>query len=193
MLARSLRPLARPGHARLLSARAQSVLDKLNLRNDDVLDGIYDGSWRKGKGQVLESTEKATGEVLARVSTGSAEDAEQAMERTREAYKEWRMVPAPKRGEVMRKIRVKLADNLDALGSLVSLEMGKIKAEGVGEVQEFIDIADYAVGLSRSMAGQVLPSERPGHVLMEVPNPLGIVGVISAFNVRRLSRCSGSC
>ena len=98
-------------------------------------------------------------------------------------------MPAPKRGEVVRQIREALSSNVDALGDLVSLEMGKIKSEGKGEVQEFVDICDYATGLSRSMAGRMLPSERPQHVIYEIPNPLGVVGILSAFNfpVRRPS------
>ncbi|KAG5460956.1 MAG: Aldehyde/histidinol dehydrogenase, partial [Olpidium bornovanus] len=91
-------------------------------------------------------------------------------------------VPAPKRGDIVRQMREKLHQQRHALGALVSLEVGKIKAEGLGEVQEFIDIADYAVGLSRMLNGQVIPSERPGHFMMEQFHPLGVVGVISAFN-----------
>jgi len=91
-------------------------------------------------------------------------------------------MPGPKRGDVIRQIREALNDKLGPLGDLVSLEMGKIKSEGKGEVQEFIDICDHGVGLSRSVAGRVLPSERPDHVIYEVPNPLGVVGILSAFN-----------
>lgn len=89
---------------------------------------------------------------------------------------------APARGEIVRQIGQALRDKLDPLGKLVSLEMGKIKPEGVGEVQEYVDICDFAVGLSRTIGGGVLPSERPGHALMEMWNPLGLVGVITAFN-----------
>lgn len=92
------------------------------------------------------------------------------------------MTPAPKRGEIVRQIGQALRDNLENLGKLIALEVGKIKPEGVGEVQEFIDICDYAVGLSRMMDGKVLPSERPGHALLEQWNPVGLVGVITAFN-----------
>jgi acyl-CoA reductase-like NAD-dependent aldehyde dehydrogenase len=91
-------------------------------------------------------------------------------------------MPAPKRGEIVRQIGDALREKRDALGALVSLEMGKIRAEGVGEVQEFIDICDLAVGLSRCINGQVIPSERPGHSLLEFWNPLGMVGIITAFN-----------
>jgi aldehyde dehydrogenase family 7 member A1 len=91
-------------------------------------------------------------------------------------------MPAPKRGEIVRQIGDAMRVKREALGHLVSLEMGKILAEGIGEVQEFIDICDLAVGLSRSINGKVIPSERPGHTLLEFWNPLGLVGIISAFN-----------
>lgn len=94
----------------------------------------------------------------------------------------WRNVPAPKRGEIVRQMRQALADNIQPLGLLVSLETGKILAEGIGEIQEYVDVCDYAVGLSRMMEGKVIPSERPGHFMMETWNPAGILGVISAFN-----------
>lgn len=94
----------------------------------------------------------------------------------------WRNVPAPKRGEIVRQMRQVLADNIRPLGMLVSLESGKILAEGIGEIQEYVDVCDYAVGLSRMLEGKVLPSERPGHFMMEQWNPAGITGVISAFN-----------
>ena len=91
-------------------------------------------------------------------------------------------LPAPKRGEIVRQIGDALRAKREALGALVSLEMGKILAEGVGEVQEFIDICDLATGLSRTINGQIIPSERPGHSLLEFWNPLGLVGIITAFN-----------
>ncbi|OWK12257.1 ALDH7A1, partial [Cervus elaphus hippelaphus] len=91
-------------------------------------------------------------------------------------------IPAPKRGEVVRQIGDALREKIQVLGSLVSLEMGKILVEGVGEVQEYVDVCDYAVGLSRMIGGPILPSERPGHALIEQWNPVGLVGVITAFN-----------
>lgn len=94
----------------------------------------------------------------------------------------WRDLPAPKRGMIVREMREALNEKIGALGALVSLEVGKILPEGVGEVQEYIDVCDYAIGLSRMLNGSVIPSERPGHFMMEVWNPLGLVGVISAFN-----------
>ncbi|KAI0058350.1 NAD-aldehyde dehydrogenase [Artomyces pyxidatus] len=167
---------------RQLSSRASTVLSALDIPTTPTeLPGVYDGQW-KGSGDVLESICPTTGEVLARVKSASPEELSVALEKAREAYKEFRLIPAPRRGELVRQLREALAAKRDELGALVSLEMGKIKTEGVGEVQEFVDICDYAVGLSRMMNGRVVSSERPGHTILEVPNPLGIVAVLSAFN-----------
>jgi aldehyde dehydrogenase family 7 protein A1 len=94
----------------------------------------------------------------------------------------WINTPMPVRGEIVRQIADALREKKEALGSLISLEMGKVKSEGKGEVQEFIDICDMAVGLSRTIEGKVIPSERPGHFMMETWNPLGLIGIITAFN-----------
>lgn len=142
---------------------------------------MYDGQW-KGSGEVFESVCPTTGEVLARVKSASPAELHEAIEKTKQASREIRNLPAPRRGELLRQIREALAAKRDDLGALVSLEMGKIRTEGEGEVQEFVDICDYAVGLSRMMNGRVVASERPGHSILEVPNPLGVVGVLSAFN-----------
>jgi aldehyde dehydrogenase family 7 protein A1 len=142
---------------------------------------VYDGRWG-GSGDILESICPSTGEVLARVKSASPREVLQALEKSKEAHLFLRKIPAPRRGEVLRQIREALAAKRDVLGELVSLEMGKIKTEGIGEVQEFVDICDYAVGLSRMMNGRVVASERPGHTILEVPNPLGVVGVLTAFN-----------
>ena len=99
-----------------------------------------------------------------------------------EEQKRWMMLPPPVRGEIVREIGNAVREKKEALGALISLEMGKIKSEGLGEVQEFIDICDMAVGMSRTISGQVLPSERPEHMMTEVWNPLGILGLITAFN-----------
>uniref|UniRef100_A0A4W3IRD6 aldehyde dehydrogenase (NAD(+)) n=1 Tax=Callorhinchus milii TaxID=7868 RepID=A0A4W3IRD6_CALMI len=112
----------------------------------------------------------------------SLEDYEETVQKAKEAWKIWADIPAPKRGEIVRQIGDALRKKLKVLGNLVSLEMGKISIEGVGEVQEYIDICDYAVGLSRMFGGPMLPSERPGHALIEQWNPLGLVGIITAFN-----------
>lgn len=128
------------------------------------------------------SSNPATGLPLAGVRLDSAESYEATVERARDAFVRWREVPAPVRGQVVRAIGEEFRLHRAALGELVSLESGKIRAEGLGEVQEAIDIADFAVGLSRQLPGQVLPSERAGYRLMEQWLPLGPIGVISAFN-----------
>jgi len=130
----------------------------------------------------IDSINPATGELIAAVYKCSEADYESVVQQSVTAFKEWRMVPAPKRGELVRLMANALRDKKDALGSLVTLEMGKIKAEGDGEVQEMIDIADFAVGLSRQLYGLTMHSERPLHRMYEQWHPLGPIGVISAFN-----------
>jgi aldehyde dehydrogenase family 7 member A1 len=118
----------------------------------------------------------------AKLKLATTEQYELCIKSMEEEKERWMLTPAPVRGEIVRQIGLKFREYKDELGSLISLEMGKIKAEGDGEVQEVIDICDFACGLSRSLEGKVLPSERPGHFMMENWNPLGIVGVITAFN-----------
>ncbi|KAJ7507257.1 NAD-aldehyde dehydrogenase [Mycena galericulata] len=166
---------------RSLSSRAANVLSALDISTTANVCGVYDGEW-KGSGDLVPSLCPTTGEVLARVKTASPEELHTAISKAREAYVFFKNVPAPRRGELLRQIREALAAKRTELGALISLEMGKIKTEGMGEVQEFVDICDYAVGLSRMMNGRVVASERPGHSILEVPNPLGVVGVLSAFN-----------
>ncbi|KIY49782.1 NAD-aldehyde dehydrogenase [Fistulina hepatica ATCC 64428] len=175
---RHIRPLIQTAS---LSTRATNILSSLGIESTKELPGLYDGHWH-GSGEVLTSTCPTTGEVLARVTTPTIQEFNDAIAKTREAFLQFRSVPAPVRGEILRQIRQALSVKRDELGALVSLEMGKIKAEGKGEVQEFVDICDYAIGLSRMMNGRVVASERPGHSILEVPNPLGVCGVISAFN-----------
>ncbi|MDX5418880.1 MAG: aldehyde dehydrogenase family protein [Hymenobacteraceae bacterium] len=124
----------------------------------------------------------ADGNLIASVNMATADNYEHVVKTAQEAFKVWRMVPAPKRGEIVRQIGNKLREHKDALGKLVSYEMGKILQEGLGEVQEMIDICDFAVGLSRQLHGFTMHSERPQHRMYEQYHPLGIVGVISAFN-----------
>ncbi|MBP6300181.1 MAG: aldehyde dehydrogenase family protein, partial [Arenimonas sp.] len=131
---------------------------------------------------ILEPVNPSTGEVIGRVFASSQSDYETIVERAQAAFKVWRVTPAPRRGEAIRLCAEALRVHKDALGSLVALEMGKIKPEGDGEVQEMIDIADFAVGLSRQLYGITMPSERPGHRMYEQYHPLGLVGIISAFN-----------
>ncbi|XP_043589764.1 putative aldehyde dehydrogenase family 7 member A1 homolog isoform X1 [Bombus pyrosoma] len=154
-------------------------LKQLGLTTENP--GLYDGRWG-GSGKVIESISPATGKVIAKVRTSTPQEASNAITEARKAWPQWASLPAPTRGEIMRQIGEELRNNLKPLGRLVSLEMGKILPEGIGEVQEFIDICDYAVGLSRMLPGSIFPSERKYHVLFEKWNPLGVVGVISAYN-----------
>jgi len=148
-----------------------------------VNDGAWSGSWHADAGARLhESVNPATGAVIASVRPAGAGDYERVLVSASEAFRAWRTVPAPRRGEAVRRMADALRAKKDLLGSLVSLEMGKIKAEGDGEVQEMIDIADFAVGQSRMLYGLSMHSERPQHRMYEQWHPLGVVGVISAFN-----------
>ena len=123
-----------------------------------------------------------TGEEIGSVKSGTLESVERQVERAHEAFLTWRTVPAPRRGELVRLLGDELRKAKDDLGRLVSIEVGKVPSEGLGEVQEMIDICDFAVGLSRQLYGLTIASERPGHRMMEVWHPLGVTGVISAFN-----------
>jgi len=159
------------------------ILKELGIKSENFGACSGPGKWNTtttaGK---LDSINPANGEVIASVYMCSEDDYEAVVAHSVEVFKEWRMVPAPKRGELIRLMANALRDKKDLLGSLVSLEMGKIKAEGDGEVQEMIDIADFAVGLSRQLYGLTMHSERPLHRMYEQYHPLGSVGVISAFN-----------
>ena len=159
------------------------LLKALNL--DAVNSGTYlgQGEWSKTTDAgLLQSINPATNELIAEVHASSASDYEIIVERAQAAFKVWRTTPAPRRGEAVRLCGEALRKHKDALGSLVALEMGKIKPEGDGEVQEMIDIADFAVGQSRMLYGYTMHSERPGHRMYEQYHPLGLVGIISAFN-----------
>lgn len=160
----------------------KDILSRLGL--DDTNPGTWSGSTplvTESTG-VIESESPATNERLGAVRNTSAEEYETVIANAREAFKVWRTIPAPVRGDAIRRIGNALRDYKDPLGSLVTLEMGKIKAEGDGEVQEMIDIADFAVGQSRMLYGKTMHSERPQHRMYEQWHPLGIVGTISAFN-----------
>ena len=150
-----------------------------------VESGTYlgNGEWSKtSDAGVIEPVNPTTGEVLGRVHASSQADYDLIVERAQAAFKVWRTTPAPRRGEAIRLCADALRAHKDALGSLVALEMGKSKPEGDGEVQEMIDIGEFAVGLSRQLYGLTMHSERPGHRMYEQWHPIGIVGVISAFN-----------
>jgi aldehyde dehydrogenase (NAD+) len=163
------------------------------MNSKDILAGlgltaINAGAW-SGKdwhaaadAPLLDSHDPATGEVLAQVRAAGPADFERVMASAVAAFRVWREVPAPRRGEAVRQMGDALRAKKDLLGSLVSLEMGKIKAEGDGEVQEMIDIADFAVGQSRMLYGLAMHSERPRHRMYEQWHPLGVVGIISSFN-----------
>jgi aldehyde dehydrogenase (NAD+) len=141
------------------------------------------GEWSKtADAGVLEPINPTTGEVLGRVQASSQADYDLIVERAQAAFKLWRTTPAPRRGEAIRLCADALRTHKDALGSLVALEMGKSKPEGDGEVQEMIDIGEFAVGLSRQLYGLTMHSERPGHRMYEQWHPIGLVGIISAFN-----------
>lgn len=140
-------------------------------------------AWLMGDEQTpIVSINPATGKAIAKVAHATVQDYETIIDKAQQCFLSWRQVPAPVRGNLIREIAEELRKHKDALGSLVSMEMGKIKAEGDGEVQEMIDVADFAVGLSRMLYGKTMPSERVDHRIYEQWHPLGIVGVITAFN-----------
>lgn len=146
-------------------------------------DGVSTGTkWMESNGPVIQSFSPVNGELIASVSSTGKEEYEKLIAISQEAFKEWRNWPAPKRGEIVRQVGDALRENKAALGKLVSYEMGKSLQEGLGEVQEMIDICDFAVGLSRQLYGLTMHSERPSHRMYEQWHPLGIVGIISAFN-----------
>ena len=157
----------------------QSVLEKLGIRDQNP--GVFCGEWRGG-GAKIDKISPIDGVRLASVLTASDADYDSAISRAEEAFSKWRVTPGPVRGETVRKLGNALRDAKHELGQLVTMESGKIVAEGEGEVQEMIDICDLAVGQSRMLYGLTIQSERPNHRLMEQWHPLGVVAVISAFN-----------
>lgn len=157
------------------------VLEALGLK--EVNSGACSGTeWFNTQGELIESYSPADGQLIGSIRQATTEDYEKIISKAEAAFKIWRMTPAPKRGEVVRQIGDRLRKYKEPLGKLVSYEMGKIYQEGLGEVQEMIDICDFAVGLSRQLHGFTMHSERPKHRMYEQYHPLGIVGVISAFN-----------
>ena len=139
-------------------SKHSQLLGRLGL--SQMNDGVYIGRWVKGEGEVVDSINPATNEKIASVRTASVSQVQLALDEINKAQAKWKDTPAPVRGELVRQMRIALDDKKEDLGALVSIEMGKILAEGVGEVQEYIDVCDYACGLSRTMAGSVIPSER---------------------------------
>lgn len=149
----------------------------------DINPGASTGyNWFNTTGEMIESYSPVDGSLIAKVQQGTSEDYETIIKKAQSAYTTWRMMPAPKRGEIVRQMGNALREAKEDLGFLVSYEMGKSYQEGLGEVQEMIDICDFAVGLSRQLHGFTMHSERPKHRMYEQYHPLGIVGVISAFN-----------
>jgi aldehyde dehydrogenase (NAD+) len=160
---------------------AKAIFPKLGLSQRSANPGAFWGEWA-GSGPVLEKFSPVDGSLLGRVRSASADDYERAVTSAQAAFLAWRELPAPKRGEIVRRYGNALRGLKQELGLLVTLETGKILAEGEGEVQEMIDICDFATGLSRQLYGLTIASERPGHRMMEQWQPLGVVGIISAFN-----------
>ncbi len=157
----------------------ESILNRLGLSEEN--DGVFFGEWRGG-GTKIDKISPINGRKLASVRTASAEDYDTAITRAQEAFLKWRATPGPVRGDTVRRLGNALREFKQDLGQLVTLETGKIIAEGEGEVQEMIDICDFAVGQSRMLYGLTIQSERPSHRLMEQWHPLGVIAVISAFN-----------
>jgi aldehyde dehydrogenase (NAD+) len=161
--------------------KLSQVLSRLGII--DVNPGATTGQkWLDTKGDITSSVSPIDGEVIAKVSNATKEEYEAVISKAEEAFAVWKTVPAPLRGEVVRQIGLALRESKEDLGFLVTLEMGKIYQEGLGEVQEMIDICDFAVGQSRQLYGFTMQSERPQHRMYDQYHPLGIVGLVTAFN-----------
>jgi aldehyde dehydrogenase (NAD+) len=159
----------------------QQILQSLGIQQENK--GVSTGNkWIESSGKMITSFSPVDGKEIAKVTSCDERAYEEAIKIAENAFMEWRKYPSPKRGEIVRQVGEALRNNKDALGRLVSYEMGKSLQEGYGEVQEMIDICDFAVGLSRQLHGLTMHSERPGHRMYEQWHPLGIVGIISAFN-----------
>lgn len=158
----------------------EKSLKKLGIKSENK--GVSSGGKYFASGDLIESWSPTDGKLIAKIIAGNEKDYAKAIETAKKAFLEFRMIPAPKRGELVRQFGLKLREYKEDLGKLVSYEMGKSLQEGLGEVQEMIDICDFAVGLSRQLHGYTMHSERPLHRMYEQYHPLGIVGIISAFN-----------
>ena len=161
--------------------RAKQILARMGI---EAIEGgtCGAGGWREGSGPPVRSVEPTEGAELATVRSAGDDDYEAVIAGAMTRFIDWRMRPAPKRGELVRELGELLREHKEPLGELVSLEMGKIRSEGLGEVQEMIDICDFAVGLSRQLYGLTIASERPRHRMMEQWHPLGPIGIVTAFN-----------
>ncbi|MEN9972251.1 MAG: hypothetical protein RIS20_598 [Bacteroidota bacterium] len=163
------------------SEEMKGILAQLGIQSTN--SGASTGSnWMNTTGAKIDSISPVDGKLIASVNSATAADYNALIEKAQGAFVEWRKIPAPKRGEVVRQLAERIRFYKEPLGKLVSYEMGKSLQEGLGEVQEMIDICDFAVGLSRQLYGLTMHSERPGHRMYEQYHPLGIVGIISAFN-----------
>jgi aldehyde dehydrogenase (NAD+) len=158
----------------------EEVFSALGLAGHN--SGVFGGEWLDATGEQVEVINPTTGQALAEVTMASADDYDRVVANSVETFNRWQLLPAPKRGQFVRRLGDALREKIEPLGALVTLEMGKILPEGVGEVQEMVDICDFAVGLSRQLYGSTMASERPNHRMYEHWHPLGPVGVISAFN-----------
>jgi aldehyde dehydrogenase (NAD+) len=170
-----------PKSSTSVAATIRDIFPKLGLSQRDINLGAFWGEWG-GHGPILTKRTPIDGSVLARVRSASPSDYERVVSTANAAFESWRDLPAPKRGDVVRRFGNALRELKRELGFLISLEAGKIPAEGEGEVQEMIDICDFATGLSRQLHGLVIASERPGHRMLEQWHPLGVTGIITAFN-----------
>jgi len=160
---------------------AGELLSRLGITADN--SGIYSNGWLpQPSGGQITSVNPATGEPIATVRTSSRAEYDQVVEHAQQSFQKWILLPAPARGEVIRRLGIALREHKEDLGRLVTLEVGKIRSEGAGEVQEMIDMCDFATGLSRQLYGLTIASERPGHRMLEQWQPLGPVGVLTAFN-----------
>lgn len=149
---------------------------------EDTNSGVYADKWLPGKGGEVTSYSPVDGKPIAKVTLATAEEYEDVVKATQASYEKWRTLPAPERGQMVREMGDLLRTHKEDLGRLISLEMGKIFQEGMGEIQEVVDICDFAVGLSRQLYGLTMHSERPGHRMYEQWHPIGLVGIITAFN-----------
>ncbi len=159
----------------------KDILKELNIKDSEAAYAIGN-NWHETNREKIKVTSPIDGSKLGEVNMANPSDLEKILDEAKAAFKVWRKTPAPVRGEIVRQIGNKLREKKEALGKLVTLEMGKIYQEGLGEVQEMIDICDFAVGLSRQLHGFTMHSERPDHRMYEQYHPLGTVGIISAFN-----------
>ena len=164
----------------------QKVLKRIGVPDQPAAVAVGN-TWQAGSGEPLTVVSPIDGSILVSLQQATTSDVDLAMETSKKAFLQWRQVPAPRRGEFVRLLGEALRKHKADLAAIVSWEAGKITQEALGEVQEMIDICDFAVGLSRQLYGKTIASERPGHRLMEQWQPLGPVGVISAFNFPVLS------